>query len=90
MNDQNIEESPHPKSGNIWGWKFSLFSLVLIAFFFVIAFVIGEGPGRHQYGKESDSPGLDSMSSIKNADTIPSTIKDSTQLWKDSLNKRGQ
>lgn len=38
------QQQQHPM-GNIWGWKFSVFSFFLIAGLAYVAFVIGEGPG---------------------------------------------
>lgn len=42
--DNGSQQPQHPM-GNIWGWKFSLFSFFLIAGLAYVAFVIGEGPG---------------------------------------------
>lgn len=41
-NNNQLRPSP---MGNIWGWKFSAFSFILIAVLAYVAFVIGEGPG---------------------------------------------
>jgi len=46
--NDNSRQNPQNLSGNIWGWKFSAFSFILIAVLAYVAFVIGEGPGTGQ------------------------------------------
>ena len=70
--NENSRQNPYNPQGNIWGWKFSAFSFILIAVVAYVAFVIGEGPGAVKQPLPADS------ATITNAKALPDTASDTS------------
>lgn len=70
--NENSRQNPNTLQGNIWGWKFSAFSFILIAVLAYVAFVIGEGPGAVQQVVPADS------ARVTGATAMPDTAKDTS------------